>query len=216
MSARRRAAVLGGLAVLLGVLAASDVAGRESALQRRLGPVVDVVTLRRPVERGAQIGRAALAVRRVPSRYAPAGAFRTPDEVVGARAAVALPAGADLQPGVLAGGERGASGDGLADAGPSERIARIVAIGDAGELPPGTRADILITREGSAGAVRTELALSAVEVVGSDPVSAAGEGELAGLPRVALSLRVTVAQAITLVEAQNAARELRVLPRPAG
>ncbi|CAB4871256.1 unannotated protein [freshwater metagenome] len=216
MSPRRRAALLAGLAIVLGALAASDMAGREAALRGRLGPAVGVVTLRRSVARGARIGRSALAVRRVPARYAPAGAFSSPGEVVGARAAVALPAGFDLHPSVLAGGEAGVSGDPLAGARPGERIARIVAIGDARELAPGTRADVLITRDDGSDRVSTRLALSAAEVVSAEPAGSDGEGDLAGLPRVALALRVSVAQAIALVEAQNGARELRVLPRPAG
>ena len=44
MTRRRRAAALLGLALLLGVLAASDVAGREAALRRQL----KVIRWRRP------------------------------------------------------------------------------------------------------------------------------------------------------------------------
>ncbi|HMS61355.1 MAG TPA: SAF domain-containing protein, partial [Solirubrobacteraceae bacterium] len=104
MSRARRAAVLGGLALVLGSLAASDVAGREAALRRELGPVVGVLVTRAEVPAGAKIRARALAVRRAPERYAPAGAFRDPAEVVGARAGVAIPAGTDLQPALLAGG----------------------------------------------------------------------------------------------------------------
>ncbi|MDX6714872.1 MAG: pilus assembly protein CpaB, partial [Baekduia sp.] len=43
MTRRRRAALLLGLAFLLGALAASDVAGREAALQRSVGRAVPVV-----------------------------------------------------------------------------------------------------------------------------------------------------------------------------
>ena len=73
MTRRRRAAALLGLALLLGVLAASDVAGREAALRRQLGPTVPVVVVRAPLRAGERIARAALAVREVPERYAPAG-----------------------------------------------------------------------------------------------------------------------------------------------
>src|SRR6478752_5619625 len=52
MTRRRRAAALLGLALLLGVLAASDVAGREAALRRRLGPTVRVVVVRAPLRPG--------------------------------------------------------------------------------------------------------------------------------------------------------------------
>jgi pilus assembly protein CpaB len=210
MSPGRRAAVLGGLAVVLGSLAASDVSGREAALRRGLGPIVPVVVARGRIPAGAPIRAMALAVRRTPSRYAPAQTFRDPAEVVGGRAGVPIPAGTDLQPALLAGAGAGSP----ATARPGERIARIVAVGAAGELSPGTLTDVLITRDGPGGAARTRLALRAAQVVASAPAPRAPEGDQAGLPRVALALRVTLRQAIALVEAQNGARELRALPRP--
>ena len=69
---RRRAA---GLALLLGALAASDVAGREAALRRQLGPTVRVVVVRAPPARGrAHLARGARAPRGA-RRYAPPGAL---------------------------------------------------------------------------------------------------------------------------------------------
>lgn len=209
MSPRRRAVVLGGLALLLGVLAASDVAGREAALRRSLGPATDVLTARRAIARGAAIRAADLAVRRLPARYAPRGRFTAAVQVEGARAAVAIPAGADLGPAVLAAGE-----EGLAGARPGERITRIIAVGSAAELPPGARADVLITSDAPGGEARTRLALAGAQVVGSRPASAPGDGEAAALPHVALALRVTLRQAVALTQAQSSARELRALPRP--
>ena len=210
MSTGRRAAVLGGLAVVLGSLAASDVSGREAALRRGLGPIVRVVVARAQIPAGAPVRAASLAVRRAPSRYAPSQTFHDPAEVVGARAGVSIPAGTDLQPALLA----GASAASEVTVRPGERIARIVAVGVARELSPGTLTDVLITRDGPGGSARTRLALRAAEVVASAPAPRSPEGDQAGLPRVALALRVTLRQAIALVEAQNGARELRALPRP--
>lgn len=211
MTRARRAVLLGGLAVVLGSLAAADVAGREAALRRALGPAVPVLVARTALPAGAPIRERALAVRRTPERYAPAAAFRDPAEVVGARAGVAIAAGTDLQPALLAGAGT-ASAPGPARAG--ERVARIIAVGAARELAPGSRTDVLITRDGPGGVAHTRLALRGAEVLSSAPAPRAGEGDEAGLPRVALALRVTLAQAIALVEAQNGARELRALPRP--
>lgn len=209
MSPRRRAVVLGGLALLLGALAASDVAGREAALRRSLGPVTDVLVARRAVARGAAIRGADLAVRRVPARYAPRGRFTAAAQVAGARAAVAIPAGADLHAALLAAGDAE-----LAGARRGERITRIVAVGSVAELAPGTRADVLITRDAPGGGARTRLALAGAEVVGSRAAEGPGDGEAAALPHVALALRVTLRQAVALTEAQSTARELRALPRP--
>ena len=52
MSRRRRAVILALLAIVLGGLAASDVAGREAALQRSLGTPVTVLVTREEVAAG--------------------------------------------------------------------------------------------------------------------------------------------------------------------
>ncbi len=208
-----RAAALGGLALLLGGLAASDVAEREAELKRRMGPGVPVVVARVVIERGDAITARKLALRRVPARYAPRVAFSDRAEVAGARAGTTIQPGTDLNPALLAGAGAGADGA-LTAAGPGERIARIVAVGSAEELPPGARADLLVTRERSEGGASTRIALRDAEVVEASAAPAPPEGETAGLPRVALALRVTLRQAVYLAQAQAEARELRALPRP--
>jgi pilus assembly protein CpaB len=201
----------------LGALAASDVSGREAALRREVGPAVPVLVARTGLSAGARIGPGALAVRHVPSRYAPAGAYRSPAEVTGLRAAVAIPAGADLDPSLV--------DDGTTPAGPAgpalragERVAQIVAIGRAQALGPGARVDVLVTRDGAGDAAgSTTLALEDVEVLAAGRApEAEGSGPDAGLPRVALDLRVSVRQAVYLAAAQSFAREMRVLPRAPG
>ena len=66
MSRRRRALLLGGLALVLGGLAAFNVAGREAALERRVGGLVDVVVARAPIAAGERVAARSLAIRRVP------------------------------------------------------------------------------------------------------------------------------------------------------
>jgi pilus assembly protein CpaB len=214
MTRRRRAAALLGLALLLGALAASDVAGREAALRRGLGPAVPVVVARSEIPAGGRLVARRLAVRRVPARYAPAGAFRGVEELGGLRAAVAIPAGADLEPALVSDG----TGDAAAGAPvrPGERVAQIVATGAPELIAPGGRVDVVVTRErGGGGPGATTLALEDVEVLAAAPATAA-EADAQGGPRVALSLRVTLRQAVYLAAAQSFARELRVLPRAAG
>src|SRR4051794_22528946 len=94
MTRRRRGLLLVGLALVLGFLAASDVGRREAAMARQIAPLVDVVVARRDLPAGRTIRAAALAVRRVPSRWAPVGAASSVDEVVGTAPGVGLPAGA--------------------------------------------------------------------------------------------------------------------------
>jgi pilus assembly protein CpaB len=219
MSRRRRAAILIGLAVVLGALAASDVSSREAALRREIGSPVPVLVARTELRPGARLETSALAVRRVPARYAPAGAYRSPDEVAGLRAAVAIPAGTDLEPALVDDGTdaRGALAGAALRAG--ERVAQIIATGSPRTVTTGTRVDVLVTRESAGdGGGATTLALEDVEVLSAAaaPASAGARAEDAGLPRVSVELRVSVRQAVYLAAAQSFARELRVLPRSPG
>lgn len=215
MTRRRRAAALLGLALLLGVLAASDVAGREAALRRELGPTVAVVVVREPLRAGERITRAALAVREVPERYAPPGALRDPAAAVGQRAAVAIAERTDLVAPLLA-----VPGADAAPPGPrlrrGERTLDLVAVGAADAVVAGARVDVLVTYDGRAGLPGpTRLALADVEVLAARPPPERDASDAAaGLPRLLVSLRVTMRQAVALTAAAAAARQVRLLPRP--
>lgn len=209
MTRRRRALLLGALSLTLGVLAASHVSRREAALARQLGPLVDVVVARRALAEGARLTPARLAVRAIPARYAPSGAFAAPGELVGLRAAIPVPEGADLVAGMVDDGRASARPGAPVRAG--ERVADLVATGSAQLVQPGSRVDVVVTRgaEGTGG--RAELALEDVEVLASSAAQ-----EEAGAARVAVSLRVTLRQAVFLAAAQSFAREIRLLPRAPG
>jgi pilus assembly protein CpaB len=213
MSRGRRALVLTALALLLGGMAAADVRSRERALRDRLGPAVPVLVTRAPVAFGAPLRPAALAVRHVPARYAPADAYAAPGDVAGLRAEADLPAGADVTPALV--------GDGTDDAdaaGPSvrpgERVAEVIARGSPALVTPGVRVDVLVTRETADGAGSTVLALEDAEVLAAAPAPDA-EGASGG-SRVAVSLRTSLRQAVYLAAAQDFARDVRVLPRAPG
>lgn len=193
MTPRRRSLLLIGLALVLGSFAASDVASREAALERRLGPTVPVVVARATLKADAPIAVEQLSVREVPARFAPRGAYGDPAQLAGTEPSAEVPAGADVTEAALARSDAGAP----VRAG--ERVAQVVAAGPAALIGPGARVDVLITR----GRV-TELALRDVEVLGAE----------AHETGVQAQLRVTLAQAIGLAEAQTFAREIRLLPRP--
>ncbi len=212
MSRRRRAVVLAVLALLLGSLAASDVAGREAALRRSLGVSVGVLVAQEAVAAGAPLARARLALRRVPARYAPADAFSGTADVAGLKAAVAIPAGTDLTPSLVADPAQIASA--AVPVGPGERVAEIVAQGSPEHIVRGSRVDVVVTRETADSEGETTLALEDAEVLSAAPAPATG-GEDSG-PQVALSLRVRLREAVYLAAAQSFARELRVLPRAEG
>lgn len=218
MSRRRRAALLLGLSVVLGGLAASDVTRREHALAQRLGPGVPVLVTAHAVRAGTRLEPSTLARREVPARYAPPDALTAPSEVAGRRTAGPLPAGAYLTPAALGLGA-GAAGRGTGpQVGPGERIAEVLATASPGLVGPGRRVDVLVTRASEGGGTgSTTLALEDVEVIDSRPApEAAGGADQAPGPRVMASLRVTVRQAVYLAAAQSFARELRLLPRSAG
>lgn len=215
MSRRRRAVLLLGLALTLGGLAAADVARREAALARRLGPAVPVVAARMALAPGDRVTPDRLVVRRVPARYAPAGAYGALGEAVGLRVTTALPAGAYVTPGAVGGGSGGAAaGPALR---PGERVADLTAAGPVDLMPSGSRVDVLVTRDPSHGGAGTALALEDVEVLAAAPAEPGeANGAGAGIPRVRASLRVTVRQAVFLAAAQAFAREVRLLPRAPG
>jgi pilus assembly protein CpaB len=213
MTPRRRALLLLALATLLAVLAATDVARREAAVEDAIGPAVPVVVARREIAAGARLTLPALAIRRVPEWYAPAVRYDEPRAVAGLRAAVTIPADVDVTPALVldrAGADGAAAPVGLALR-PGRRVAQIVAQGSPGLVSAGSRVDVLVTRERSDGSGETTLALEDAQVVAAAPAPAADDG-----PRVAVSLLVTVRQAVFLTAAQAFARELRVLPRAPG
>jgi pilus assembly protein CpaB len=216
MTRRRRAAVLLGLACVLGGLAASDVAGREAALRRAIGPTVPVVTARTRIAAGTPLSARTLAVRQVPARFAPASAYGSPAALANAKAAVTLQAGEDVTPAAIDDGTAAAAG---APVRSGERVADLVARGPVSLIRAGSRVDVLVTRESGAGAGSTTVALEDAEVLAARPAggedAGASGGSGAGAERVAVSLRVTVRQAVYLAAAEAFARELRLLPRAA-
>jgi pilus assembly protein CpaB len=208
MIGRRRAAVLLGLALLLGGLAASDVAGREAALRRAVGPTVPVVVVRSRLAAGQAFDARHLAIRRVPARFAPVLAYGSTSALAGTRAAVALESGEDVGPSSVDDGTHAAGAPVRA----GERVAELVARGSAGLIRAGSRVDVLVTRERGDGSGATTVALEDAEVLAAH--AAAGDDDGGGVgDRVAASLRVTMRQAVYLAAAQSFARELRLLPR---
>jgi pilus assembly protein CpaB len=203
--------VLLGLALVLGGLAASDVARREAAMRAQLGPAVEVVVARTDLAAGRPVGASDLAVRRVPARYAPAGGATVPETLIGRRLAAAVPRGGYLGAGQLA-AEQDVAGPPVRK---GERAAEVVGLGAPDLIVPGARVDVLVTRDGEGGAAAgTELALEDVEVLAARPAGPGARDD--GGKRVAATLRVTVRDAVYLAAAQSFAREVRLLPRAAG
>ena len=219
---RRRALVLLSLALACGGLAASHVQSRERQDEAAVGPLVPVLVTRTDVDAGARLKAGQLAVRRVPSRFAPRDALAGPEEVAGQRSAVALPAGSYVTAGALdAGGGRGRDAGGGAPIRRGERSTDVAVAGGEGltGAPPGARVDVLVTTESRSGAGgRTYVALQDVELMGVRPApdTGTGSGGAGSRANTVATLRVTLREAVFLTAAQSFAREIRLLVRARG
>jgi pilus assembly protein CpaB len=203
MTRRRRGALLIGLALALGGLAASDVGRREAAVRAQLAPLVDVVVAGRDLPPRRRLTPADLALRRIPARYAPVGAASVPEEVLGRRPAGGIPRGAYLGAGQL-------EDESAAPPARMRRGERAVEVAGAGSpqlVVAGAQVDVVVVPE--RGAAR--LALTGAQVLAARPL--AGQDGTDGAARVAATLRVTAAQALALASLEAGAREVRLLAR---
>jgi pilus assembly protein CpaB len=131
--------------------------------------------------------------------------------VVGLRPAGPIPAGTDLTLPAMADTSRRPG----APVRVGERVVEVVGVGSPQLVVPGSRVDVVVTRESRGGDDgQTTLALEDVPVVATAPAPAP-TGAQAGnaAPRVTASLRVTLREAVYLTAAQSFASELRLLPR---
>ncbi|MBA2419650.1 MAG: Flp pilus assembly protein CpaB [Thermoleophilaceae bacterium] len=224
---RRRALVLLALALACGGLAASQVRQTVEEVEERTGAPVSVLVARESLPADREIDPGSLAVKEVPERYAPRDGLTAPRDAAGLRTSISVSAGSYLTAGHLQGG----SGRGAGGLRRGERALEIaVAGGEAlAGASPGSTVDVLVSTEGREAAGRTFLALESVELLdlrpgaggagaaedseGSGPVSREGAAATA---TATATLRVSTRQAVYLTAAQNFAREVRLLPRPAG
>ncbi len=217
----RRAALLLSLALASGGLAASEVASRVQEVDARVGRPVPVLVTRRDVGPGTPLERADLEIRHVPGRFAPTGALTTPDKAIGSEPATAMARGSYVTAALL-GGTDARGGPRVLRAG--ERAVE-VGVADGGALTtdvgPGARVDVLVSTEQREGAGVSFIALEDVELLdlrdaSGEAPTAPGDADGAAPASSVATLRVTLRQAVYLTAAQNFAREVRLLPRPAG
>jgi pilus assembly protein CpaB len=203
MTRRRRAAVLLGLAVLLGTLSATHMARREGALRAQLGPVTEVVVARRDLPARRVLALADLGVRAIPARYAPTSDPVFAAALAGHRLAVPVAAGAPVSEDLLEHKPRTPE----AAVRRGERAVDVVAAGSPQAIVEGARVDVVVTTEH-----RTRLALTDVEVLAAH----AGPAKEGQGPQVVATLRAGTEQAVYLVAAQSFARNIRLLVRAPG
>ncbi len=216
MSRRRRA--LGFL--LLAFIAAAGAAALAhrygASAVRGYGPLQPVVVVGTGVAAGRRLGpreiASALAVRRVPSRFAPAGALAAPEEALGLVARAPLPAGSYLLGTQLAVARREKAARG--HLGGDRRPVEIVVDGaDAllatGRGPGGSKVDVVVTGEPvGTGPGRTYVAAARVPLLALRP---GPEGPGPGTSALAI-LGLTRRQALRLIAAESFARQVTLLP----
>jgi pilus assembly protein CpaB len=206
MTRRRRAAVLLGLALVLGTLSATHMSRREAALKAQLGPAVDVVVARADLPAGRPLELSDLGIRSLPQRYAPPGQPVFAAALAGQKLAVPVPKGTPVTAELLA--RRSTAPEAAIERG--QRAVDIDATGSPQAVIAGARVDVLVTTDrNDHGATR--VALEDVEVLAAHPAKTDEGG-----PKVTATLRVTAAQAVYLAAAQTFARDVRLLARAPG
>jgi Flp pilus assembly protein CpaB len=212
---RRARALLFLVAALVCALLAATLAGRyRSKVEARYGPLRPVVVSTAELPAGQPIGAdqagSALAVRRVPASFVPPGALAHPADALGRAPSATIPSGsyvlsaqlaipkAEMQqaPGV---------GEGLRPVEVSVAGAEALTIGDGS--PEGSRVDVVVSRQAGLGRSATaHIAATDVRLLALQSPPGPGEGWSA-------TLAVTEQQALSLIGAQSAGREIRLLPR---
>jgi Flp pilus assembly protein CpaB len=215
VSRRARAIVFLGLALVTAVLAAGIADSYGSRVASGYGPLRQVVVATKDLEVKSVLGPADVAggldVRRVPVRFAPAGALRDPREALGLAPAIGLRPGSYLVASQLRAPQ---PQDGPSGAlGPRRRPVEIAVSGAeallATDAATGAKVDVVVTTEPSgSGPGRTYVAVAAV------PLLALGPGADGRAPggTAAATLALTERQALRLIAAESFARKLTLLP----
>lgn len=214
MSRRARALAFLIAAVICALLAAS-VAGRyRSRLEARYGPLRPVVVTTAELVAGELIGtelaQSGLAVRRVPASFVPPGVLTRQADALGRAPAATIPLGSYVLGAQLAiphAKEPPAPGVGAGLRPVQVAVAGAEALTVGGATPEGRPVDVVVSRQGGLGrSASARIAASAVKLLAL--AAPAGPGE----PWSA-TLAVTEQQALSLIAAQSAGREIRLLPQ---
>jgi Flp pilus assembly protein CpaB len=173
---------------------------------------------RKPIRPGD--ARSALEVRRVPARFLPPDALATTQEAVGREPGAAIPAGSYVVASELR--DPGDRHSNRPDLGANRRPVEIEVSGAAalaatGENPEGSRVDVVVTSEpNTGGSGRTFIAAKNVELLALRQGGGAGgssDEDLPGPDALTATLALTRREALHLIQAENFARQVRLLPR---
>jgi Flp pilus assembly protein CpaB len=214
VSRRARALAFLIAAVICALLAAS-VAGRyRSRLEARYGPLRPVVVATAELMAGEPIGtelaQSGLAVRRVPASFVPPGALTRPADTLGRAPAATIPLGSYVLGAQLAiphAKQPPAPNVGAGLRPVQVAVAGAEALTVGGATPEGRPVDVVVSRQGGLGrSASARIAASAVKLLALAAPAGPGESWSA-------TLAVTERQALSLIAAQSAGREIRLLPQ---
>jgi Flp pilus assembly protein CpaB len=212
---RRTRALLFLVAALVCALLAAMVAGRyRSRVEARYGALRPVVVSTAELPAGEPIApervTSALAVRRVPSSFVPPGALVHPADALGRAPGAVIPSGSyvlDAQLAVPRADVPRAPGVGRGLRPVEVAVAGAQALTVNGP-PEGSRVDVVVSRQAGLGrSASAHIGATGVKLLALQSPAGAGEGWSA-------TLAVTEQQALALIGAQSAGREIRLLPEP--
>jgi Flp pilus assembly protein CpaB len=213
---RRTRALVFLIAALVCAALAATVAGRyRSRVEARYGPLQPVVVATSELAAGQPIGveraGAALAVRRVPASFVPPGALVRAADALGQAPGATIPAGSYVLGAQLAVPKPDVPrapgvGQGLRPVEVAVAGAQALTVG--GGAPEGSLVDVVVSRQAGLGhSARASIAATGVKLLALQSPGGPGESWSA-------TLAVTEQQALDLIGAQSAGREIRLLPRP--
>jgi Flp pilus assembly protein CpaB len=212
---RRTRALLFLVAALVCALLAAMAAGRyRSRVEARYGPLRPVVVSTAELPAGEPIGveraGSALAVRRVPASFVPPGALVRPADALGRAPSATIPSGSYVLGVQLAVPQAEAPrapgvGQGLRPVQVAVAGAEALTVGD--RSPEGSSVDVVVSRQAGLGrSAHARIAATGVKLLALRSPAGPGEGWSA-------TLAVSEQQALALIGAQSAGREIRLLPR---
>ena len=215
MSSRARAIGFAAIAVLCAIASASIASGYRDSVDAQLGELRSVVVVTEPLPAGRPLRRATLRrateLREVPVRFAPPDALMDAAEAIDRRPLASLPAGSYLLASHLRppGGEAERQPRLAGDLHPVE-----ITVTGAGPLASATPVpvDVVVAGEPvTGGRARVSVVAEGVRLIGIEP-AAPEDGTAAGGDSWNATLALERRQALRLIEAENFAREIRLIP----
>jgi hypothetical protein len=218
LSRRAKAAGFAVLAALCAIASASIATGYRESVDEQLGELRVVAVTTAPIKPGRPLSgkslRKAVELREVPVRFAPPDALADPAEAIGRRPVAPIPPGSYLVASQLRTPSAHAAPGPDLSAGlhPVEitvsGAGSLAALGD----PVGMRVDVVVAGEPvTGGRARVRVAASGVRLVALEPASPE-ESTTTGGDSWNATLALRRGEALKLIEAENFAREVRLIP----